>query len=82
MQGHRIKHSQCIRQLQDTIEGPTHMSSDHAMVLEYFPDTLWELCESGRLASFSIAGIPSIMKNVLRVIEEFHTEVVIIHLDS
>lgn len=47
------------------------------MVLEYFPETLWEVRESGRLTFFGVAGIRSIMKDALRGIEELHAEGVI-----
>lgn len=81
MQGHRFKHSRYIRRLLDTIGGSTEMDSDWGMVLEYFPETLWEVRESGRLTSFGIVGIRSIMKDALKGIEELHTEGVT-HLGS
>ncbi|RHZ65254.1 hypothetical protein CDV55_106876 [Aspergillus turcosus] len=67
-------------QLLDVIEDSAEKDSDHGMVLEWFPETLWEARENGRLASFGFAGIRKIMKDVLKGIQELHAEGVI-HLD-
>jgi hypothetical protein len=51
------------------------------MVLEWFPDTLWDARENGHLTDFGFSGIRKIMKDVLQGIQELHAEGVI-HLGS
>ena len=80
-QGQRFKDARYIRRLLDVIENSTEKDTAHGMVLEWFPETLWEARENGRLTSFGLTGIRRIMKGVLEGIQELHAEGVI-HLGS
>ncbi|KKZ67282.1 hypothetical protein EMCG_07028 [[Emmonsia] crescens] len=80
-QSQKFGGAQYIRKLLDVIEDSTKREIDHCgMVLESFPETLWEARENGRLSTFGLAGIRKIMKDVLLGIQELHAEG-IIHLD-
>jgi serine/threonine protein kinase len=80
-QGQRFKDARYIRRLLDVIDDSTEKDTDCGIVLEWFPETLWEARENGRLASFGLSGIRKIMKDVLKGIQESHTQGVI-HLGS
>ncbi|KAM5431293.1 mitogen-activated protein kinase kinase kinase [Microsporum canis] len=77
----RFKGAAHIRQLLDVIKDETPSKDfDRGMVLEWLPETLWDVRENGRLTKFGLAGIRKIMRDALEGIEELHAEGVI-HLD-
>ncbi|EEQ33033.1 conserved hypothetical protein [Microsporum canis CBS 113480] len=78
----RFKGAAHIRQLLDVIKDETPSKDfDRGMVLEWLPETLWDVRENGRLTKFGLAGIRKIMRDALEGIEELHAEGVI-HLAS
>ncbi|QKX58833.1 uncharacterized protein TRUGW13939_05961 [Talaromyces rugulosus] len=76
----KLEDCRYIRGILDAIEDPADKAIDHGMILEWFPETLWEARENGRLSSFGLVGIRKIMKNVLEGIQELHSRE-FIHLD-
>ncbi|KAK2809952.1 hypothetical protein FQN50_003366 [Emmonsiellopsis sp. PD_5] len=82
LQSQKFKEARYIRKILDVIEDdPNRKGTDtnncEGMVLESFPETLWEARENGRLSSFGLAGIRKIMKDALLGIQELHAEGVI-----
>lgn len=74
----RFKGAAHIRQLLDVIKDETPSKDfDRGMVLEWLPETLWDVRENGRLTKFGLAGIRKIMRDALEGIEELHAEGVI-----
>lgn len=73
-QGQRFENADYIRRLLDVIEDTTEKDTVHGIVLEWFPETLWEARDNGYLASLGFAGIRRIMKDVLEGVQELHAE--------